>query len=97
MSVSARVRAIKITHIVEKTRLRATQMYPNVRPRASETVFEASQSWRDALGEQLCEYLYASVPELMDIESKNGLHTSVEDVPELMNINISRIDAIQDH
>lgn len=33
----------------------------------------------------------------MDIESEDDTHTSVENVPELMGINISRIDKMSDH
>lgn len=40
---------------------------------------------------------HVAVPEPMDLVTEDDSHTSVKDVSELMNINISQIDAVQDH
>lgn len=38
-----------------------------------------------------------AAPEPMDVACEDDTHTSVADISELIDINISRIDAMQDH
>ncbi|KAJ8898130.1 hypothetical protein PR048_003490 [Dryococelus australis] len=72
----------------------AGNIYPNVQRKASETVSGAVDAARSVDDGTISST--DALPRPIDIANEDDAHTSAEDVSERMDINISRIDAMQD-